>query len=62
MKAKTKASNAKLVPTHPLTLPRRSSMICFLSLRCGHDRSEGGERAIAYADKQHRRIADAKGY
>ncbi len=26
MKAKTTASNAKLVPTHPLTLPRRSNM------------------------------------
>ena len=61
MKAKTKASNAKLVPTHPLTLPRRSSMTFFLWLRCGRDGSEGGERVIANANKQHRRIADAKG-
>ena len=30
--------------------------------RGGRDRSEGGERVIAYANKQHRRIADAKGF
>ena len=33
-----------------------------LPLQAGALSHEGGERVIAYANKQHRRIADAKGF